>query len=101
MLGDRLVGGDRLRAGAERRLVRRQLEHLGDAGRRTLARYIGVDGEHAGTGLRTLQDGHVGLRIRGWSAPAAPLAPPPYSGLRGCRREWRRAPKRQLSPACR
>ena len=51
---DRRVGLDRLRARAERRLVRRELEDLRDAGRAALARHIGLDVEHAGTRLRTL-----------------------------------------------
>ncbi len=58
MLGNRAIGGDCFRAGAERRLVRRQLEHAGNAGCRALARDIGIDREHAGTRLRTLQSGH-------------------------------------------
>ena len=55
MLGDRLIGRDRLRARAERRLVRRELEHPRDAGRRALARHVGLDVEHAGARLRTLR----------------------------------------------
>jgi hypothetical protein len=54
MLADRLVGLDRLRARAERRLVGGELEDLRDAGRAALARHIGLDLEHAGARLRTL-----------------------------------------------
>ena len=50
---DGLVGRDRLRARPERRLVRRQLEHLRDARRAALARHIGLDIEHAGSRLGT------------------------------------------------
>ena len=48
-----LIGRDRARARPERRLVRRQLEHLGDARRAALAGHIGLDIEHAGPGLGT------------------------------------------------
>src|SRR5580692_5617148 len=48
-----LIGRDRLRARPERSLVRRQLEHLGHAGRAALAGHIGRDIEQAGTGFWT------------------------------------------------
>src|ERR1700682_6831682 len=48
-----LIGRDRLRARPERRLVRRQLEYLGHAGRAALAGHIRRDIEQAGTGLWT------------------------------------------------
>src|SRR5262249_57075319 len=61
-LADRVIGGYRPWARPERSFVRRQLEHTGDAGRRAPARDIRIDREHAGTRLRTLQDGHFKLR---------------------------------------
>ncbi len=54
MPADRVVGFDRMRTCAERRLVRRELEDFRDAGRVALARHVGLDVEHAGTRLRTL-----------------------------------------------
>src|SRR5262249_34541484 len=62
VFADRVIGGDRLWAGAERRFIRRQLEYTGDARCRASARNIGIDCEHAGTRLRTLQDRHFTLR---------------------------------------
>src|SRR5580700_954022 len=48
-----LIGRDRARARPERRLVGRQLEHLGHAGRAALTGHIGRDIEQAGTGFWT------------------------------------------------
>jgi hypothetical protein len=59
MLGERPIGGDRLRARAERRLVRGKLDHARHAGRGASARHIGIDGEHAGARLRTKRGGHL------------------------------------------
>ena len=53
VLADGVVGSDRLRARAERRLVGRQLENLVDARRAALAGYVGVDFKHALAWLRT------------------------------------------------
>ncbi len=111
MLGERAIGGDRLRARAERRLVRGKLDHARDAGRRAPARHIGIDGEHAGARLRTKRGGHFtpcrGLWLldrplparqccfTGRSGPAARLWRGPYSGSRGFRRDPRPAPTRR------
>src|SRR5258707_15887 len=64
MVGHGSVGSERLRARPERGLVRGELEHARDAGRRALARHIGVDIEHAGSRLRA-QGGHRWLQ---WAA---------------------------------
>ncbi len=108
----RAIGLDRLLARAERRFVRRQLEHALDAGRRALARHIGVDRQHAGTRFGTGHshsysrsfDGHRLLtlpspgeakRASARQAPAARLHAAPYSGSRGSRRGSRSAPRRR------
>src|SRR5262249_33315786 len=107
---DRVIGGDSPRARSERRFVRRQLEHAGDAGCLALARHVGIDREYARTRLRTLQDGHFTLRksptgggaaarprrgpscrVPGLPPGAARLRRSPYRGWGGFRRGPRRA----------
>ncbi len=84
MRGDGLIGRDRARARAERRLVRRQLEYFGDARGAALAGHIGLDVEHAGPGhgdaSQSLHILSFGPRSRADDHAA------PYSGSRGCRR---------------
>src|ERR1700728_3852466 len=53
MIGPGPIGGNGARARSERRLVRRQLEYLGDPRRFALAGHIGLDIEHAGPRLGT------------------------------------------------
>src|SRR6185437_13504312 len=59
VLAGLVVGGDRMRARAQRRLVGRELEHLGDAGRAALARDVRGNVEHAGARLRTVGHGRI------------------------------------------
>ncbi len=82
VLTDGVIGGDRLRARSERGFVGRQLEHAGDAGRLALARHVGIDREHAGARLRTLQGGHFTLR----DLPAGRERPRAFGGdpIAGC-----------------
>src|SRR5262249_56337731 len=102
VLTDGVIGGDRLRARPERGFVRRELEHAGDAGCLALARNVGIDREHAGTRLRTLQGGHFTLRgLTGRWGAAARLRRRPYSGVRGFRRGPWRARRRRPWSACR
>ena len=91
VLADGVVGRDRLRAWAKRRLVGRQLENLGDARRAALARHIGVDFKHARAWLGT-GGGHGSLSgSRSWLT----VFPAPYSVSRGCRRGLPNAPSPQ------
>src|SRR5262249_18171371 len=81
VLTDGVIGGHRLWARPERRFVRGQLEHAGDPWGLALAPHVGIDGEHAGTRLRTLQDGHFTLRgHRPVGSRRAPSAGTPKRG---------------------
>ena len=99
VVGGRLVGGNGLRRGAERRLIGRQLEHLAARLRhRALAGRVGRNIENAGIRhgaghlqLRKYRGGFQGLdQLKAWPRSGAP-----YSALHGCRRGPTSAPTRR------
>ena len=88
-LGLRHIGFDRLAPRPERRLVRGQLEHPGDAGSAALARHVSVDRHHAGARFGTLQRGHRKLQRFSRHPRKARAVGERYIGSRRVRREPR------------